>query len=721
MLAQDIRPKLPHDTMFLPSEEGVVFRRAGRTLALKGKGIFQLISALAPHLRGEAAVRTLTIEMSGAKAAVVEKLIATLVDDGMLINHSKEDEGCLSPAEREVFGSQIEFLEHLTVDPCLSFKRFREANVVLTGAGFPLAALACSLIRNGARNLTIDSGASMGVWAENVLEAAGEMRGKGLECNIRDCSLTTEPDSDNEGAVDAVCYASDAASINHLLQINTWCRSRQTAFLPGILLGDAFHVGPTVSRSNEVCWECALLRYTDQCTPTEARDLWQQAALNITSNAYPWPDSSPAMRIFANNLGFQIFRHFTGLPTDIGSIQSLDIMTLETKATQIFSHPKCRACAEHNQATKPAQAIERQFSEEPLEAWNEKLQSITPLVDKRFGVFNTFEDDNITQAPLFRSTLLTSQRQHHAESAKRHGSSLENNAAARIAVLFDAATSYALAMRSPDRISPGFALEQQGISRINDESLAGYMGGGRVPGRNCTAEWVIGRSLRTDATLAVPVDAVFPAPRNEAVFFEPTHTGAGCDFSASAASVKALHGLLAFETLKSIAQGELDLRPCRLDTFSGDAYALKCLGMLNVDCDIWVVDRKEFALALAVRRSIEEPGAQVVAVGYGATIGNSIAMATQELLAISLGADSLTSLDAMLPFGLGYHLPPLQRNHDSDWIDAGEKENEADSANLYKLLENREQDVILCDITPRDLASNGLFVIKAVLTTDDRK
>lgn len=395
MLVQNIRPKLPHDTMFLPSEEGVVFRRAGRTLALKGKGIFQLISTLAPHLSGEATVSTLTTEMTAAKAGVVEKLLATLVDDDMLINHSKEDGEHLTSKEREVFRSQIEFLEHLTAEPCRSFKRFRNANLLITGSGFPLAALACSLIRNGARNLAVDCDASMGEWAPDVFEAAGEMRAKGLECNILEGSLPDRPEHPSETPEDAVCYASDAASINRLIQINRWCRSRQTRLIPGILLGDAFHVGPIVSESNDVCWECALLRYSDQCSAAEARDLWQQAAFDTTSTAHPWPDSSPAMRIFANNLGFQVFRHFTGLAADIRSILSLDIMTLETNTTQIFTHPKCRACAERNRSTGRAVISERQFSREPLEAWNEKLQVIAPLIDKRFGIFHAFDDDHI--------------------------------------------------------------------------------------------------------------------------------------------------------------------------------------------------------------------------------------------------------------------------------------------------------------------------------------
>src|SRR5581483_8965828 len=141
MHEQEIRPKLPHDTMFLPSEEGIVFRRAGRTLALKGRGIFQLISTLAPHLSGEATARALTRHMPESKANVVVNLLATLVDGGMLLHHSKEDEEYLSLREREIFASQIEFLEHLTANPCQSFRRFRDARLLLVGSGFPLAAL----------------------------------------------------------------------------------------------------------------------------------------------------------------------------------------------------------------------------------------------------------------------------------------------------------------------------------------------------------------------------------------------------------------------------------------------------------------------------------------------------------------------------------------------------------------------------------------------------
>jgi len=140
--------------------------------------------------------------------------------------------------------------------------------------------------------------------------------------------------------------------------------------------------------------------------------------------------------------------------------------------------------------------------------------------------------------------------------------------------------------------------------------------------------------------------------------------------------------------------------------------------MLKVDCDVWAIDRKGFALALAVRRSTENSLGSIT-VGYRSTISHSIAIATRELLAVELGDGSPASLDAFLPPGLGYHLPPLQPDDDSDWIDLAEPESATLPVDLIRFLEDTMQDVILCDITPRDLASTGLSVIKA-LVNDDR-
>jgi len=141
--------------------------------------------------------------------------------------------------------------------------------------------------------------------------------------------------------------------------------------------------------------------------------------------------------------------------------------------------------------------------------------------------------------------------------------------------------------------------------------------------------------------------------------------------------------------------------------------------MLKVDCDVWAIDRKGFALAMAVRRSTGNSQGPIT-VGYGPTISHSIAIATQELLAIELGDGSPASLDAFLPPELGYHLPPLQPDDNSDWIDLAESESATFPVNPNRFLEDTMQDVILCDITPRDLASAGLFVIRAVLVNEGR-
>lgn len=708
MKAQQMRPKLPQDTMFLPSEEGLVFRRAGRTLALKGKGVFQLITTLAPHLRGEATVGVLTTQMPGSRATIVENLMTTLIDEGMLINHSKEDEEELSRVEREVFRSQIEFLEHLTANPCASFRRFREAQIVLCGSGLPLAVLATSLIRNGARNLAFEPDILAQHWTADLASAIAEMREQGVECSVsqRSLSLLDEPAASNQP--DAVCYASNADEIDLLLQLNRRFRERQTLFFPGVRLGNAVHLGPVVSEANHLCWECALLRYTDQCPSTEAGEIWKHGVLKTPMHADPWPESSPAMRIFANNLGFHVFRHFTGLGSDAASILSLDIMTLESRTTPLLPHPQCRFCSGRKMSFT---AAAKSFSEEPLEAWNEQIQTIEPLVDERFGVFGSFQDDPILQTPLFRSVLTTSRRGNLFEPSTVAASSLENNAAARLECIFTAATSYALSIKAPHWILTSAEVDERGLKRIPYEELAGFMGSTGVETRGDSA-WVLGKSALTDATLALPAVAVFPAARSEALCFEPVRAGTGCAFSPAEASLKAAQSLRAFEFLKAVARGERRLHRCRVSTFPGDGYALTCLKTMGADFELWVAGAAAFGVALALRRT-EEASRGFTAVGYGANPIQAVEKAAQELLAMELGDHSQASLQSFLPESLGYYLPALRVESISDWIDLQQWKPEESGAGINPLAS--EQEMVLCEITPRDLASCQLSVMRAVL------
>ncbi len=711
MQKQQMRPKLPQDTIFLPSEEGVVFRRAGRTLALKGKGVFQLITKLTPHLRGETSLDALTAGMPGNRAMIVENLITTLVTEGMLINHSKADEDELSRVEKDVFRSQIEFLEHLTGNPCSSFRRFREARIVLYGSGLPLAALASSLIRNGARNLSFDTSILAKQWAADLGEALAEMSKRGVECSVSGHPLSPLDAPPAIGRSDVVCYASDADEIDLLLQLNRRFRQSATLFFPGVRLGNAVHLGPVVSEVNHLCWECALLRYTDQCPSAEAGELWKHAVLKTPVHTDPWPESTPFMRIFANTLGFHVFRHLTGLASDAASILSLDIMTLESKTTPLLPHPQCRLCGRRKREASPIAAV-KTYSDEPLEVWNEQIHAIEPLVDERFGVFGSFQDDAILQTPLFRSKLMTSWRSSPIEPSTVAASSLENNAAARLECIFKAASSYALAMKASDRLLTGDELDKRGVKRIPDEELEGFMGCAGVNERNRDSDWVLGQSVRTSETLALPAAAVFPAARREALYFEPFQAGTGCAFSTSEAALKAEHSLRAFEYLKSVARGERRLYRCRVSTFPGDRYSLKCLETMGAKFELWVANTASFGVALAVRHT-EQTYSGFTAVGYGGSPVQAVEKATQELLAMELGDDSHTSLQSFLPESLGYYLPPLRDECASDWIDLQQPNPEASETGTNPMA--CEQDIVLCDITPRDLDSCQLSVMKAVL------
>ncbi len=722
----EIRPKLPQDTIFLPTEDGVVFRRGERRFALKGNGVYKLISILAPQLMGDATLESLTTGLPPNKVEVVTRLIYTLIDEKILINHLLEDDVPLSTGERNSFKQQIDYLEHLSEKPNRRFQSFREARTLIAGSGLPMATLAASLVRNGLHYLILDSASIMGGYSCHLEQAVADARKANVDVVIERQPLRDILDNHSVSPeLSAICYADGISDLSLMVEINRWCRNSEVRFYPGVFIGGVAHVGPIVSKDSRSCWMCAILRHTEQIPSDQAAEVWKHIALERKWQNDVRPESSPSLRIFANSIGFELFRTFTEMDVVGDSVLSLNLTTLESKTVPLLPHPSCPHCAFHySRNTSSEQGLvtvaTASPSQEQLEWWQQRIDQIKPLVDSQFGVFHSFDDDAQAQSPLFRSTLRTSYRRGTIETSRVPGNSLLHNTAARISALLFASGSYALSCIDSSRylLSHRDVLSRN-LYLVRAGEIASYMGGifdledsNQVTSN--TGTWVSGYFLSNGMELALPSKSIFPRMGDHVMEFEAAEAGVACEFTYDDATRKAICSLRGFEMLKAAVCQTAKLQRYDPSLLSLCDYQLGCLAILGISVEVWGVHTltASVALAFCTSRGMEP---ERTTIGCNETLESAISQSLTELLAIETAGESSWTLAKFLPSGLGYQLSTDLEYRPTN---NGVLPSKGDKTFLERVSEEtllNNQDIAICNITPRDLEECGLYIVRAVM------
>src|SRR5262245_7167989 len=108
-----LRPKLRHDTAFLPTAAGAYVHNNDSAFVVKGAQAYRWIAVLAPMLTGQHTVAELCERLPAAHQQTVFQLISALLDRGFAqpVDHTSSL-GHLADRDRERFASQINFIEH---------------------------------------------------------------------------------------------------------------------------------------------------------------------------------------------------------------------------------------------------------------------------------------------------------------------------------------------------------------------------------------------------------------------------------------------------------------------------------------------------------------------------------------------------------------------------------------------------------------------------------
>lgn len=692
-----LKPVLPHDTVFLPTDTGMYIRRNERVLTLKGKGIHAAFLRLAPLLDGGQTLGALCGSMTDASAGALRQLLATLIDKNVLIARSDDDQALLTQHERACYASQLSFLEHLVDRPGAALLRLRMARVYLDGDGIACQAAGKTLLRNGVGQLCLAAGIDDELAVVLEQTAAG-LREQGVDAHVLRLA-DGFADAHARHAFDYAAYVSDRPAFDALAELTRLAGQEQVPLFPAVLIDGAARIGPLPGAHGPGCWNCAFLRLLDQLPAPLAAQLWRHRALGLPYEAERRHSGAPLLQVMGNGLAFRLFQHACGIATaELAhghAVESISGMTLEARSGAVLAHPDCTL------GWHPA-ADSADTDDAAADADADPLAAERMLVAADVGLFARYDDDTLKQVPVFQSRL---RRTDAAPAACYPGNSMATNAQARRRALLAGALDYAL-RRAPgrDRLLTSAQAAHSGAAVVEADALAGNVGLAD-PARHVSS-WLHAVGVADARPYLLPgVDLFGAGVPGEPVLSLPG-TGAGAGFGADEARTGAVLALVTRRGLQAVADG--DIVPAAADPAGWPAEHAAYFELLRQaapDAAAWTFTLDDTTVALIALDGAGSAGRRVL-VGAGAHGDDAVREALTEALAVGADGASACTWDDFLPPQLGYGpfgaTPAAGRGRAHGTLVALAGAGQA-------------VDVVVCDVTPADLAAAGIVVMKAVL------
>lgn len=541
----DIRPRLRNDVVFLRVETGIYLRSSEVSCVLKGRGVYEWMSALGPRMTGEWTVAELCGGLDEARRGTAQGLVRTLLDRGFARDASSSDAVELPEPVRRQFASQVNFVEHFmhgdARSPQALFDRFRNSRVLVAGPSSGIADAAVrGLLRNGIAQVSVTADA----YTPAAFEAdLAELAAAGTPAEVIPLPGVPADLLNYDVVVCAVVSETSATLLELTRRILGAAGGADLRLLPVVTDHGKAVLGPISGPAEQPCWLCAQLRLSANTDPRRSADFWRALALGPRAGG-DGGVSAIAQRMIGNALAFEVFRLRTGQlgPSDEGSAVVQDLRTLESTRARVLPHPQCPMPHE-----VPAPRVEEQpITEQQSHARAEVL------VSPSLGVLSGWTDETIKQIPIkigrvrlgYTGSLADGPREIAAfdtdvilDARARAVRSAISTYIGRLGPL----DSTSLTADADADAGTGSQPEKIAAERLDGYSGASTFGADRSP------QWVAASSLHDGSSWRVPAAAVYPfSPANADLQFEPTSAGAAADWNLAPVKESGLCSALAY-------------------------------------------------------------------------------------------------------------------------------------------------------------------------------
>lgn len=400
------------DGVYLLSYQGQVH--------LTGAAIGDLLDRLAPYLDGQHSLTDLTAALSPERRALVERIITTLQDRGMVrVRQAPEpDAGAgaaaganpgavpLSGGEQAEYQPEIGFVGYFRDAAIARFARYRAGTGLVIGAGPLVPALARAACFSGLRTVRV---VTIGVPPPSP---PAPRRDQGQRCTWRHLPRPTRAAlASCLSGVDVVWHAATEQEPERIRQVEQGCSRAGVPLAQAIVTGAEVWLLPAreeVSRAAQaagpISWTAiqprlaAARRRVATAEPPDATAEPPEQAVSAAAV----PAATPATLV-ASQLVQQTFRRLTGTEpvTDSTVVALVDLRTLRTERHLLLPYPTAEPAATTRTREEFAAAVEARGAGARITE-HDFSQRAVRCVDPRLGLLGIDEHD-WTHGPLFVS------------------------------------------------------------------------------------------------------------------------------------------------------------------------------------------------------------------------------------------------------------------------------------------------------------------------------
>ncbi|MER7000322.1 TOMM precursor leader peptide-binding protein [Streptomyces sp. NPDC000410] len=501
---------------------------------LKGKAVYQWLTALAPRLAVGCGIDALCDGLDDRRRDMVVRLVERLHGAGFLTLREPEPAGLLPDEVEQRFGEQISFLAHDGDRPRERFRRWRETRTMVVGSGPAAVSAVRTLLRNGAREVAVawrGDDAPTGAWDGDLAELTDAGTPARLE-KFRLDSADAAVHAVDAWAPDAIVLTPDERNaeespLRELLFAHAYGTRR--VFIAAREAGGYLVKGPLVPAGGRSCWSCAENWLAEHMADT----------MTVQENGHEYPELYPAvLAAVGSELSLEIFRHIaaTGPAGLESAVVVQDPLTLAARRETLPPHPRCPACAPQTDVpdTKASLlALAEGRLDLPADA-DERYERYRSVLAESTGMLRRFDDASVPQTAVKAGAVRGAGSARGLTYGFHADSLIEARCAAVERAAIRAAATAPAPLATVHRTRKDLA--DQGESTVTADGLAltrrpdpGREDDGRDEER--AIRWTPALSLLDLRTVWVPADLVSGAGNDPAAEHALSGYGAGASFT----------------------------------------------------------------------------------------------------------------------------------------------------------------------------------------------